>query len=151
MVLFSIIIPVYNGLEHNLKECLNSIFEQPLNVTQYEVICVDDCSTDKCTILFLQELSNQGKIRLIKNPKNIRQGGARNRGVENAIGEWILFIDQDDYFQKGCLRSLYDIIVSRKQNVDIIQVDSTCHPRGNYTEKPQLLFDYQQVTTPPDY
>lgn len=117
-----------------------------MNVTQYEVICVDDCSTDKCTILFLQELSNQGKIRLIKNPKNIRQGGARNRGVENAIGEWILFIDQDDHFQKGCLRSLYDIIASQKQNVDIIiQVDSTCHPRSNYTESPQLSFDYQLV------
>lgn len=151
MVLFSIIIPVYNGLEHNLKECLNSIFEQSLNPSQYEVICVDDCSSDKRTIQYLEELLSIGKIRLIKNLKNVRQGGARNRGVENALGEWILFIDQDDYFQKDCLRHLYDKIVSMKENVDVIQVDSTCHPRNSYTEKPQLSFHYQLVTTPSEY
>lgn len=43
---FSIIIPVYNGLTHDLPICLESIWQQPLNPSKYEVICVDDCSTD---------------------------------------------------------------------------------------------------------
>ena len=44
---FSIVIPVYNGLTHDLPVCLNSIWEQSLDKRLYEVICVDDCSTDE--------------------------------------------------------------------------------------------------------
>lgn len=43
---FSVIIPVYNGISHNLPQCLNSIWHQPIDTNLYEVICIDDCSTD---------------------------------------------------------------------------------------------------------
>jgi glycosyltransferase involved in cell wall biosynthesis len=72
---FSIIIPVYNGMSHDLPICLEHIWNQTLGTCFYEVICVDDCSRDE-TFSWLQEQSKlHANLRLMRNCKNIRQGG----------------------------------------------------------------------------
>ena len=80
---FSIIIPVYNGLTHDLPVCLNSIWDQSLDKELYEVICVDDCSTDGTRQWLKEQRQEHSNLQVIENEKNIRQGGGqkqRSRG-----------------------------------------------------------------------
>lgn len=86
---FSFIIPAYN-CENFIEDCLNSIFSQTYK--NYEIIVVDDCSTDN-TITVLKKYNN---IKILSTPKNSRQGAARNIGLDNCTGDYILFVDSDD-------------------------------------------------------
>lgn len=72
---FSIIIPVYNGLTHGLPICLDSIWNQPLDKNLYEVICVDDCSTDDTRAWLEDQKASHQNLKVIHNKVNIRQGG----------------------------------------------------------------------------
>lgn len=96
----SIIIPVYNGSE-TISRCLDSIWSQGLNENEYEVICVNDCSTDHTIEVISDIQKNHSNLRLLSNEHNKRAGGCRNYGVREAKGEYILFIDADDYFDTG--------------------------------------------------
>ena len=104
---FSIIIPVYNGLSHDLSICLESIWQQPLSPSLYEVICVDDCSTDDTREWLDEEATKHSNLRIIKHTVNKRQGGGRNTGVKVAKGKYLLFIDhQAKYLNILCHLSL---------------------------------------------
>ena len=72
---FTIVIPVYNGLTHDLPVCLNSIWEQSLDKRLYEVICVDDCSTDESRQWLKEQQKKRPNLYLIENKANTRQGG----------------------------------------------------------------------------
>lgn len=89
MSLVSVIIPVYNG-ERYLRETLESVFAQTFR--DYEVLCVDDGSTDNSHSLLDQY---GGRVRVIRQA-NAGQSAARNRGVQEATGEFVAFLDQDD-------------------------------------------------------
>lgn len=79
---FSIIIPVYNGLSHELPTCLDSIWNQPLDKDLYEVICVDDCSTDHTREWLDKEAEMRPNLKIIKNDINIRQGGGETKASD---------------------------------------------------------------------
>lgn len=93
----SIIVPVYNMAEGGkLEYCLNSLLDQ--RVSEYEIICVDDCSTDdSLQILKKYEEKFPEKVKVFQTPENRKQGGARNLGMQYAKGEWIGFFDSDDF------------------------------------------------------
>lgn len=93
----SIIVPVFNmAAEGKLEYCLNSLVNQ--TITDYEIIAVDDCSTDNSLeILRFYEESYSSKFKVIASPDNRKQGGAKNLGLEQAKGDWIGFIDSDDW------------------------------------------------------
>lgn len=93
----SIIVPVYNmAAEGKLKFCMDSLVNQ--TIEDYEIIAVDDASTDDSPeILRGYEKAYPGKVRVITYPVNRRQGGAKNEGLKAAAGEWIGFIDSDDW------------------------------------------------------
>ena len=86
---FSIIIPTYN-CEEFIEECLNSIFSQTYK--NIDVIVVNDCSTDNT----LKVLEGYPQIKVFSTPVNSRQGAARNIGLDNCTGDYVLFIDADD-------------------------------------------------------
>lgn len=93
----SIIVPVYNmAADGKLNYCLDSLINQTID--EYEVIAVDDCSTDQSLdILRDYEKRFPGKIRVVHSEVNKHQGGAKNIGLRLAQGEWIGFIDSDDW------------------------------------------------------
>lgn len=93
----SIIVPVYNmAADQKLEYCMNSLVNQTID--DYEIIAVDDASTDNSLeILRAYEEKYPEKVRVIHYEVNKRQGGAKNEGLRVATGEWIGFIDSDDW------------------------------------------------------
>lgn len=106
---FSIIIPNYNS-EKWIEKLLDSICEQ--TYTDYEVIVVDDMSEDN-SVEIVENYGDkfEGGFKLIQQGKKRWNGGSRNVGVEHAEGEYILFVDCDDWFtDKYCLEEIARII-----------------------------------------
>ena len=100
---FSIIVPVYN-VEKYIEKCMESLVNQSFH--DYEIIVVDDESPDRSMDIVEAYRSREPeKIRVI-HQKNTRQGGARNHGVELALGEYLIFVDSDDYVSRGMLEIL---------------------------------------------
>ena len=93
----SIIVPVFNmAADGKLNFCLDSLVNQTIG--DYEIIAVDDCSTDNSLdILKEYEQKYPDKFRAIHSPVNKHQGGAKNIGIREAKGDWIGFIDSDDW------------------------------------------------------
>lgn len=120
----SIIIPVYNGTQI-INRCLDSIWGQGLEESTYEVICVNDCSTDSTEHVIKQTQKSHVNLRLLNNPINQRAGGSRNYGVKEANGIYIVFIDADDYFHPLALKEAIEYI--RKANLDILVCDFARH------------------------
>lgn len=112
---FSIIVPVYN-VEKYIDKCMASIMGQSYD--DFEVIVVNDETPDNSMAIverYAQEYP--GKIRMI-HQKNTRQGGARNRGVREASGEYLLFVDSDDYVHRDLLKTVDQHL--RKTPCDIL-------------------------------
>lgn len=115
----SVIIPVYNA-EKYLNECISSIAKQTMR--DIEIIAVNDGSTDN-SLNILDELSSKysGKLKIFTK-ENGGAGSARNIGIENSNGEFIKFVDADDYLKVDILEKMYTI--AKENNVSLV--------RGNY-------------------
>jgi glycosyltransferase involved in cell wall biosynthesis len=102
--LISIIIPVYNAEEH-LVRCLDSIFTQNFN-EEYEVIAVDDGSTDGSLAILKKTGFKMPQLRVIQHEHNSSVNVARSTGIKTAVGEYIMFVDSDDYLMPNALEFL---------------------------------------------
>lgn len=110
----SVIIPVYN-VEKYLRECLDSVVNQTLK--DIEIICINDGSPDNSLAILEEYAKKDSRIRII-NKKNQGQSIARNIGINLAKGEYVVFIDPDDYFRLDALEKMYAKITETK--VDIV-------------------------------
>ena len=113
--LISIIIPVYN-VEKYLAECLDSCINQTLE--DIEIICVDDCSTDNSYKILEEYQQKDSRIKVFRQETNKKQGAARNKGLKVATGEYIWFVDSDDYVDTKACQILYDTI--KEFDVDML-------------------------------
>ncbi len=104
----SIIVPVYNMASDNkLQFCLESLLSQ--NLEEYEIITVDDCSTDdSLAVLKEYEKKYPDRVKVIHSKVNKHQGGAKNIGIKAATGEWIGFIDADDWIDPDMYRLMLE-------------------------------------------
>lgn len=101
---FSIIIPVYN-VEPYLKECLDSVLGQTCG--DFEAVCVNDGSTDGSLSILEDYAERDSRIRVISQP-NGGLSAARNTGIDAAQGDYILFLDSDDWLESDTLQTLAD-------------------------------------------
>lgn len=113
MAKISIIVPVYNT-EKFLEKCLNSLINQTLK--DIEIICINDGSTDK-SLQILEKFANKDKRIQIINQTNSGLSVARNIGIKKAKGEYIGFVDSDDWVDLNFFEQLY--INVKKYNADI--------------------------------
>lgn len=141
---FSIVIPVYNS-EKYIRECLESIFSQTYK--NIEVIAVNDCSTDNS----LEILKEYNEIKVFSTKANSRQGAARNIGIKNSTGDYILFVDADDaLYKKDVVEKLAkkindsnmpDIIylgvkIIGKRDLELIPNEENCQKQYRLSENP---------------
>lgn len=104
MAKVSIIVPVYN-VEKYLRKCLDSLINQTLK--DIEIICINDGSTDK-SLEILEEYKNRDSRIILLNQENSGQSVARNRGIEIAKGEYLGFVDPDDWVDLDYYEKLYN-------------------------------------------
>ena len=98
----SVILPVYNASDY-LHQCMDSIVGQTLK--DIEIICVDDGSTDN-SLDILKEYEQKDKRVKVIQQKNAGAGAARNNGLSIATGEYLSFLDSDDFFELICWKRL---------------------------------------------
>lgn len=110
----SVIIPCYN-VEKYLRQCLDSVINQTLK--EIEIICINDGSTDS-TLQILEEYAGHDKRIKVISQENQGLSGARNTGLANAIGEFISFLDSDDYFLSD--NALKTILKNFTNDVDFV-------------------------------
>lgn len=108
---YSFIIPVY-GVEKYIRQCVDSILAQTYR--SFEIIIVDDESSDNCGRIADEYAEKYPQFVRAFHQKNTGAGGARNRGISVAKGEFILFVDGDDYIVSNML----EIIEKYKENHD---------------------------------
>ncbi|MDY2783993.1 MAG: glycosyltransferase [Faecalibacterium sp.] len=122
--LLSIIVPVYD-VENYLQKCIDSILAQTF--TDFELILVDDGSPDNCPALCDAAAAKDARIRVL-HQKNGGLSAARNAGLDVARGEWIGFVDSDDYIAPEMYETLYKAVQSTGADLalcDYVKVDET--------------------------
>ncbi|MDR3063739.1 MAG: glycosyltransferase [Methanobrevibacter sp.] len=138
----SVIIPIYNS-EKYLKDCLDSVTKQSLKDIQ--IICINDGSTDRSLEILREYASNDSRFVII-NQENKGAGVARNIGLDNATGEYISFIDSDDWIKKELYKKTYSL--AKSKNLDMIMFKMI-----NYEEKTKKLYEtaYYNLNSLHDY
>lgn len=133
--LFSVIIPVYK-VEQYLHKCVDSVLAQDFK--NFEIILVDDGSPDNCPQICDEYAAKDQRIKVI-HKENGGSSDARNYGIEVAEGEYILFLDSDDYWNDvkalsdlhiECVKN-YDIVLYGTKDI-IVETKSVVQKRGNY-------------------
>ena len=136
----SIIIPCYN-IESYIEKCLKSIIDQ--TEKNIEIICVNDGSKDN-TLAILQKYEQvDNRIRII-NKKNGGVASARNVGIKEANGEYIMFVDGDDYIDENMVEQLY--VNAKKNNIDIIKCNRyDVYPKSKKIIKRRPLWEENKI------
>lgn len=136
----SVIIPCYNVQEF-LPECLNSVLAQTF--TDFEIICIEDCSTDNTKKILTEYAKKHKNIRAHYNEQNQKQAICRNIGMNISKGQYIYFLDSDDTISNDCLEKLYNTLI--RDECDIVMAgikpypdtpdDKNCIRRSNQLSK----------------
>lgn len=100
----SIVVAVYNA-EKTLKKCIESLLNQTYENT--EIILVNDCSKDNSLDICIEYSKNYDNVKVISNERNSGVSATRNNGIDNSTGEYICFVDSDDYVEPNYLEVLY--------------------------------------------
>ena len=124
---FSIIVPAFN-VQAYIKQCIDSLLTQ--NIDDYEIIIVDDCSKDYTSAI--SDTYTGGIVKTIHNEKNLGLSDSRNIGLKSAKGEYIIFVDSDDYIETNILQTIKDRI-EELSKPDIVYL-------GYYLEKGSTSF-----------
>lgn len=118
---FSIIIPMFNAASF-VERVLMSVFEQDIDDTLIEILLINDGSPDNSEEL-AREISKARKNVKIFSQKNKGLGGARNTGIDHALGEYIIFLDADDYLEPNCLSIINEKISNPNfKNIDLFEL-----------------------------
>ena len=123
--LISVIIPVYK-VEKYLCRCVDSVLEQ--TYTNMEIILVDDGSPDNCPVMCDEYARQDSRVKVI-HQENAGLSGARNAGIDMAQGQWLAFVDSDDYLAADFLERLYQACVDTGSSLSVCRWE---YVRGVY-------------------
>lgn len=113
----SIIVPIYNVAPY-LRKCVDSLLVQ--DITDYEIILVDDGSPDECPQICDEYAEKYDNIRVV-HQENAGLSAARNSGINVATGDYIMFVDSDDYLQPNVLGTLMEQV--EREQLDVLRFD----------------------------
>ncbi len=150
MAKVSIIIPIYNT-EQYLKDCLESVINQTLH--DLEIICINDGSTDNSRKILEEYAEKDSRIKII-DKENSGQSSARNIGVKMATGDFIGFIDSDDWIDLNFFEKLYDAAINYNADIACANLVRVYKNKQKYylknkrykcSEKPRLKYEYAKL------
>ena len=127
----SVIIPFYN-VEGYIEQCLESVVNQTLK--DIEIILVNDASSDKTLSIVEKYAQNDKRIKIIELTERKGQGYARNRAIDVATGEYIGFVDSDDFIKPDMFEKLYNTAKSSNLDITMCQVVEYDDVTGRYIE-----------------
>lgn len=138
----SVIIPMYNA-EKYIKRCIESVYRQDLDINNFELLVVNDGSTDNSLEIVKDYLTSYKNIRFFSQ-KNSGQGAARNLGIKHATGEYILFLDSDDFLLPQSINKILSIV--KHVSCDVINFLMEVElPTGNVKESYLYHYDYDKI------
>ena len=138
----SIIIPVYN-VEKYIRRCIDSVLSQTF--TDFECILVDDCSSDKCPEICDEYAKQDARVKVIHKIKNEGPSRARKTGFESSFGEYIQFVDSDDWIEPDMLEKMYSKAIL--ENDDMVYCDYFSHDETNiviYKKAPVFSYNFAE-------
>lgn len=138
--MISVIIPVY-GVEKYLDKCVESVINQ--TYPEFEIILVDDGSPDNCPSMCDNWARRDDRIKVI-HKKNGGLSSARNAGLDIADGEYVFFLDSDDYISEDCLERLFRAVLSDKSDVAVC--DSVKVSESGEQLKPSAVSDSRCIS-----
>lgn len=144
MAKISIIIPVYN-VEKFLPKSLNSVICQTFK--DIEIICIDDCSTDSSLHILEKYAQQDCRFKIIKQPTNKGQGVARNKALDLSTGEYIMFLDPDDWLEIDACEILYNEISKCNDDICFFNYKSCTISKEN--ERVEILITSERLKTFP--
>lgn len=158
MIKLSIIVPIY-GVEQYLRKCVDSILNQDISSSEYEIILVDDGGHDKCPQICDEyaRMSQESRAKIQELPcirvihrKNGGLSAARNSGIEIAQGDYLMFVDSDDFIEPNVLGGLLSQI--ERDKLDVLRyrlqyVNPQYEVYNPYRSDPFKGNDYSEVPT----
>lgn len=135
IVKVSVIIPVYQAQRY-VRQCLDSVTGQTLR--EIEIICVDDGSFDGSAQILAECAARDKRIRVIRQ-ENAGAGAARNRGLAEASGEYLSFLDADDFFEPDMLTRAYEKAKESASQIVVYGADRYREDTGSFQEMPWAL------------
>ncbi len=138
----SVIIPIYN-LESLISICLDSILRQTFK--DIEVICVDDQSSDASLSVIRSYAARDKRVKVITQ-ENKGPGGARNRGLDEATGDYILFVDGDDYLEDDYCEKIYQAAIKHQADMVVVGIKKVypTHTKNRYLVEREESFEATQ-------
>ena len=137
----SVIVPVYKA-EKYLHRCVDSILSQTF--TDFELILVNDGSPDNCGAICDEYAQKDNRVRVF-HKENGGVSSARNLGLDNAKGEWITFVDSDDWLKPGCLEQLTNKLDADMIKCGIEASDKSSIWREQFRVHQQFIRNCQQL------
>jgi len=142
-LMISIVLPTYNGSKY-IEETIKSIIKQTYN--KWELIIVDDCSTDETPIIIKKYINLDKRIRSVRHVENLKLPASLNTGFSHAKGEYFTWISDDNYYHQQAFKEMVDFLDSNPE-VDIVYTDyAVINEEGGYIgtkirpAPPKLLF-----------
>ena len=124
----SIIIPIYN-VEKYITECITSVVNQTYK--NLEIICIDDCGNDNSIEILNDFASKDSRIKIIKHAENKGLPQARNTGIDAASGDYIFFLDSDDFIQSDIIEKMYNKICETNSDIIISSIKAFAEDKEN--------------------
>lgn len=144
----SFILPCYN-VERYVVDCLDSIYAQELEEEEFEVICVNDCSTDGTRSLIVEYAREHTNMILIDHAENSHGCGIpRNTGIRRAEGDYICFVDADDILPQNVMKNICG--VAQEENLDILLYNHIIFSKGVYREN-KVMYSESDILSGGDF
>lgn len=144
----SIIVPIYNP-GRSLSGCINSLLRQDIPLSNYEIILVDDASTDPETIRIINGYKDHGNIKIITEKENSGVSKTRNTGLGSAQGDYVWFVDSDDEIKQNCLGRLLEFALV--QEIDYLEFPILDNYVGTEKEKISNIKKMDRIMAPDEF
>lgn len=139
----SVIVAIYN-VEKYIKKCIQSIMEQ--EYSNLEIILVDDCSTDASGTICDDYAKKDDRIVVIHHESNTRQSGVRNDGLDNATGDYIVFVDGDDWLAPDYVTYMLEVITQTQSDMAVNLVNFTTRDKKQVIKREPQIWSAEKAT-----